>query len=128
MASGNGGPDLGGDAWRPNDVCTHRNHASIKPSGRTRVRSIAQGQADKVTIDPEIDRRSRRIGLGVAYVTFIFFYGIIVARFGLWGLLLGWLPGAAASALAGYVFYRSPWLCLVLEAILLALTLLAGGN
>jgi hypothetical protein len=81
-----------------------------------------------VTIDPEIDRRSRRIGLGVAYVTFIFFYGIIVARFGLWGILLGWLPAAAGSALAGYVFYRSPWLCLVLEAILLAFTLLAGGS
>src|SRR5258706_7460107 len=88
-----------------------------------RVRPVAQGQADKVNVDLEVNRRSRRIGLGVAYVTFIFFYGFIVARFGFWGLLLGWLPTAAGAALAGYAFYRSPLLCLILEVILVALSL-----
>src|SRR6266403_4320507 len=95
MASGNGSLDPGRDIGRPDDVCAHRHHEGIEPPRRAGVRSIAQGQADKVTIDPEIDRRSRRIGLGVAYVTFIFFYGIIVAGFGLWGLLIGWLTDTA---------------------------------
>jgi pilus assembly protein Flp/PilA len=31
MASGNGGPDLGSDARRPDDVCAHRHHASFEP-------------------------------------------------------------------------------------------------
>jgi hypothetical protein len=71
-----------------------------------------------VNIDPEMGDRSRAIGFRVAYVTFILSHGLIIARFGLWGLLFGWLPAAAGSALAGYVFYRSPLLCLILEASL----------
>jgi hypothetical protein len=75
-----------------------------------------------VNIDPELDRRARMFGLFVGYATFILCYGIIVARFGLWGLLLGWLPAAGGAAVAGYVFYRSPLLCLILEAILVTLS------
>jgi hypothetical protein len=74
-----------------------------------------------VSIDPEMGDRSRAIGFLVAYVTFILSYGLIIARFGLWGLLFGWFPAAAGAAVAGYVFYRSPLLCLMLEAIFAAL-------
>jgi hypothetical protein len=74
-----------------------------------------------VNIDPEMSDRSRVIGFSVAYVTFILSYGLIIARFSLWGLLFGWLPAAAGAVVAGYVFYRSPLLCLILETIFVAL-------
>jgi hypothetical protein len=75
-----------------------------------------------VNIDPEMSDRSRVIGFLVAYVTFILSYGLIIARFSLWGLLFGWLPAAAGAVVAGYVFYRSPLLCLILETIFVALS------
>ena len=81
-----------------------------------------EDETDNVNIDPEIGDRSRVIGFSVAYVTFILAYGLIIARFSLWGLLFGWLPAAAGAVVAGYVFYHSPLLCLILETIFVALS------
>jgi hypothetical protein len=81
-----------------------------------------EDETDNVNIDPEMGDRSRVIGFLVAYVTFILSYGLIIARFSLWGLLFGWLPAAAGAVVAGYVFYRSPLLCLILETIFVALS------
>jgi hypothetical protein len=40
-----------------------------------------------VNIDPEMSDRSRVIEFSVAYVTFILSYGLIIARFSLWGVV-----------------------------------------
>jgi hypothetical protein len=45
-----------------------------------------------------------------AVVTFILTYGILIARYDLWGLGLGWLPAAVAGFIAGWFFYRAWWL------------------
>ena len=75
-----------------------------------------------MSIDAEVDSRRRVIGSFVAYATFILAYGLIIARFGLSGFLLGWLPAAMGAVAAGYVFYRSRLLCLMVEVIVAALS------
>lgn len=54
------------------------------------------------------ERRNARFW--AAFFTFILTYGILIARYDLWGLGFGWLPAAAASLIAGWFFYRTWWL------------------
>ena len=42
MARADRGVDVGGRAWRPDDVCSHRRHARIEPKLRPRVHLIRQ--------------------------------------------------------------------------------------
>ena len=57
-----------------------------------------------------------------AFVTFIITYGILIARYDLWGLGLGWLPAALAGAAAGYFFYRVWWLGYIIAFVAYVLT------
>lgn len=44
-----------------------------------------------------------------AFVAFAVTYGLVIARFDLWGLGLGWAPAMLAAMIAGWFFYRVWW-------------------
>jgi hypothetical protein len=53
-----------------------------------------------------------------AFVAFVVTYGLLIARYDLWGLALGWLPAALVATIAGYFFYRVWWLGYIIALVL----------
>jgi hypothetical protein len=53
-----------------------------------------------------------------AFVAFVATYGLLIARYDLWGLALGWLPAALAAIIAGYIFYRVWWFGYIIALVL----------
>lgn len=50
-----------------------------------------------------------------ASLTMIIFYSVLIAKFEFWGLVLGWIPAGIATAIVGYIFYRSSILIRILR-------------
>ena len=53
-----------------------------------------------------------------AFVTFVVTYGLLIARYDLWGLALGWLPAVLVAVIASYFFYRVWWFGYIIAFVL----------
>jgi hypothetical protein len=54
-------------------------------------------------------------------------YGLIIARYDLWGLALGWIPAGIAAFIVGYIFRRFWVLGYIVSGMLLVLGVLLDG-
>ncbi|HEX7881893.1 MAG TPA: hypothetical protein VF499_04050 [Afipia sp.] len=66
----------------------------------------------------QAEHRERMVSaMFAAFLTVIIFYPILIAKFELWGLVLGWIPVGIAAALVGYAFYHSSIAIRILRVI-----------
>jgi hypothetical protein len=77
-------------------------------------------------MDTNIEQR-KLARFWAAAITFTLIYAILVARYDLWGLGLGWLPAGLAGAIAGYFFYRVWWLGYAIVAIIVGIIEVLGA-
>lgn len=69
------------------------------------------------TADQAEDRERMTSALCGALLTVIIFYGILIAKFELWGLVLGWIPAGIAAVIVGYIFFHSSILIRILRVV-----------
>ncbi len=74
-------------------------------------------------MDTKIEQR-KTYRFWAAFIAFTLTYGILVGRYGLWGLGVGWIPAGLAGAIAGCFFYRVWWLGFAIAFVLEVLTVL----
>jgi hypothetical protein len=58
-----------------------------------------------------------RNGFWIAFLAFVSMYGILIARYALWGLALGWLPAILAAMILGWASYRFFWVGVAIAAL-----------